>query len=97
MAEKPSADLGEPPSVAALSMAETATTHATEQQIDPWSVRAATGEQGSALAFGYEAISQKWNTKLIDKDLLERFERVTARTAGYGATSSSPTATSTSF
>lgn len=77
MAEKPSADLGEPPSVAALSMAETATTHVTEQQIDPWSVKAATDEQGNALAFDYEAISQKWNTKLIDKGLLERFERVT--------------------
>jgi hypothetical protein len=58
MAEKPSADLGEPPSVAALSMAETATTHVTEQQIDPWSVKAATDEQGNALAFDYEAISQ---------------------------------------
>ena len=55
MAEEPSVDLGEPPSVTALSMAETATTHATEQQIDPWSVSAATDEQGDALAFDYEA------------------------------------------
>lgn len=52
-------------------------THASEQQIDPWSVKAATDEQGNALAFDCEAISQKWNTKLIDKGLLECFERVT--------------------
>lgn len=60
-----------------LSLTETATTHVTEQQIDPWSVKAATDEQGNALAFDYEAISQKWNTKLIDRGLLERFQRVT--------------------
>lgn len=61
MAEPPSSDLGEPPSVAALSIAATATTapvQATEQQIDPWSVQAATDEQGNVLAFDYEAISK---------------------------------------
>lgn len=31
---------------------------ATEQQIDPWDVRAARDEQGNALAFDYVAISQ---------------------------------------
>ncbi|KAF2273077.1 Nucleotidylyl transferase [Westerdykella ornata] len=70
----------EPPSVAALSLAETATqpvAKATEQEINPWDVHAATDEQGNVLEFDYKAISEKWNTKLIDGALLERFERVT--------------------
>lgn len=78
MAEAPPHELGEPPSVAALSIAETATKGgATEQEINPWDVQAATDEQGNILAFDYEAISAKWATKLIDKAILERFERVT--------------------
>ncbi|OCK82382.1 tryptophanyl-tRNA synthetase [Lepidopterella palustris CBS 459.81] len=82
MAENPSAEPGEPPSVAALSIAETATTqpkHLTEQEINPWEVRAGTDEEGNTLQFDYEAISKKWATKLVDKDLLERFERVTGK------------------
>lgn len=70
----------EPPSVAALSVAETAThpvSKAHEQEINPWDVHAATDEQGNVLEFDYEAISRKWATKLIDAALLERFERVT--------------------
>nr|KMM70612.1 tryptophanyl-tRNA synthetase [Coccidioides posadasii RMSCC 3488] len=49
----------------------------TEQEINPWDVHAAHDEQGNILAFDYVAISQKWATKLIDNDLLERFERLT--------------------
>jgi tryptophanyl-tRNA synthetase len=71
----------EPPSVAALSLAETAVNPAqgkkTEQEINPWDVQAATDDQGNVLEFDYAAISQKWATKLIDDDLLARFERVT--------------------
>ncbi|KAF2119408.1 hypothetical protein BDV96DRAFT_344941 [Lophiotrema nucula] len=70
----------EPPSVAALGLAETATlpvSKATEQEINPWDVQAAVDEQGNVLEFDYEAISKKWATKLIDDELLERFERVT--------------------
>ena len=63
MAEKPPAnpnDLGEPVSVASLSIADKAKAPnaASEQQIDPWSVSAATDEQGNVLAFDYEAISK---------------------------------------
>ncbi|KAI1918533.1 tryptophan--tRNA ligase [Ophidiomyces ophidiicola] len=50
---------------------------ATEQEINPWGVQAAHDEQGNVLAFDYVAISQKWATKLIDNELLERFERLT--------------------
>lgn len=70
----------EPSSVAALSLAETATqsvSKATEQEINPWDVQAATDEHGNVLEFDYKAISEKWATKLIDDALLERFERVT--------------------
>jgi len=70
----------EPPAVEALSLAETATLSvkkATEQEINPWDVQAATDAEGNVLEFDYKAISEKWNTKLIDDALLERFERVT--------------------
>ncbi|KAF2643679.1 tryptophanyl-tRNA synthetase [Massarina eburnea CBS 473.64] len=70
----------EPPSVAALSLAATATEpvkKATEQEINPWDVQAGKDEQGNDLEFDYEAISKKWATKLIDADLLKRFEKVT--------------------
>ncbi len=58
MAETSHDEPGEPPAVANLSNAATATTEAVEQQIDPWSVSAPTDEQGNALAFDYEAISR---------------------------------------
>ena len=61
MAEKIDGSLGEPPSVAALSLAETATNpvkQASEQHIDPWNVSAGVDEQGNAKAFDYEAISR---------------------------------------
>ncbi|KAF1964786.1 tryptophanyl-tRNA synthetase [Bimuria novae-zelandiae CBS 107.79] len=70
----------EPPAVAKLSLAETATEPVKgkkEQEINPWDVQAATDEQGNVLEFDYHAISQKWATKLIDDELLARFERVT--------------------
>ncbi|KAF2007643.1 tryptophanyl-tRNA synthetase [Amniculicola lignicola CBS 123094] len=72
----------EPPSVAALSLADKATapvSKATEQEINPWDVQAAVDEDGNALEFDYPAISAKWNTKLIDNVILERFERLTGR------------------
>ena len=70
----------EPPSVAALSVADTATkpvSKATEQEINPWDVQAAVDEDGNVKEFDYVKISQQWATKLIDDKLLERFERVT--------------------
>src|ERR1700743_3272609 len=80
MAEKPSAGLGEPPSVAALSLAATATESAQkakEQEITPWDVSAATDAEGNELAFDYKKISERWATKLIADDLLALYERLT--------------------
>lgn len=70
----------EPPAVAALSLADTPTlpvSKATEQEINPWDVQAATDEQGNVKEFDYKKISEQWNTKLIDDALLKRFEEVT--------------------
>lgn len=70
----------EPPAVAALSLADTATqpaSKASEQEINPWDVQAAVDEHGNVQEFDYVKISQQWATKLIDQDVLERFERVT--------------------
>ena len=70
----------EPPSVTALSIAETSTdpvSKATAQEINPWDVQAATDQDGNVLEFDYVTISKKWATKLIDADLLARFERLT--------------------
>ncbi|TPX19021.1 uncharacterized protein E0L32_011265 [Thyridium curvatum] len=50
-----------------------------DQDINPWSVEGAQGADGEVAAINYEALSQKWNTQLIDQALLERFERVTGR------------------
>ncbi|KAF1982656.1 putative tryptophanyl-tRNA synthetase, cytoplasmic [Aulographum hederae CBS 113979] len=49
------------------------------QEIDPWTVEAATDEHGQSLAFDYEAISREWATKLIDQPLLDRFEALTGK------------------
>lgn len=68
------------PSVAARSVAQTSndpSSKATVQEVDPWDVQAAKDEHGNVLEFDYEAISNKWATKLIDADLLARFESVT--------------------
>jgi tryptophanyl-tRNA synthetase len=72
MAEKVDGSPGEPPSVAALSIAETATQsaeQASEQHIDPWNVSAGVDEQGNAKQFDYEAISRYfffWDMSILD-------------------------------
>ncbi|EEQ28700.1 tryptophanyl-tRNA synthetase [Microsporum canis CBS 113480] len=48
-----------------------------EQEINPWDVKGAKDAQGNTLAFDYVAISKKWATKLIDDEILQRFERLT--------------------
>jgi tryptophanyl-tRNA synthetase len=61
MAEQQQGGLGEPPAVAALSIADTVTTKPTkakEQEITPWEVNAATDDQGNVKAFDYVEISK---------------------------------------
>lgn len=58
---------------------ETVPPAVSEQEINPWDVQAGRDSEGNELAFDYEAISKKWNTRLIDQDLLTRFTAVTGR------------------
>ncbi|KOC13572.1 putative tryptophanyl-tRNA synthetase [Aspergillus flavus AF70] len=58
-------------------MAENMAASNQEQDINPWSVEGARDENGDVASIDYEAISQKWNTSIIDQKLLERFEQVT--------------------
>ncbi|KAH7204252.1 hypothetical protein DER44DRAFT_413452 [Fusarium oxysporum] len=50
-----------------------------DQDINPWSVEGAQGENGEVAAIDYDAICSKWNTSKIDHALLERFEQVTGK------------------
>jgi tryptophanyl-tRNA synthetase len=61
MADHIAAEEGQPPAIAALSIAGDAdsSSKVTEQVIDPWSVKAATDAEGNEMAFDYKAIS-KW-------------------------------------
>jgi len=58
-------------------MAEESATSGRDQDINPWSVEGAQNENGEVASIDYQAICLKWNTQGIDKNLLERFERVT--------------------
>ncbi|KAE8358841.1 hypothetical protein BDV27DRAFT_169132 [Aspergillus caelatus] len=60
-------------------MAESMAASNQEQDINPWSVEGARDENGDVASIDYEAISRKWNTSIIDRKLLERFEQVTGR------------------
>ncbi|PMD21130.1 putative tryptophanyl-tRNA synthetase, cytoplasmic [Hyaloscypha hepaticicola] len=68
-----------PPPTEELPIREGEKKASTEQEINPWDVQAGQDEQGNTLQFDYVAISQKWATKLIDEDLLGRFERLTGK------------------
>lgn len=50
---------------------------ASEQKIDPWNVQGATDADGNVQAIDYTKLTEQFGTQLIDKALLERFERVT--------------------
>ncbi|KAF7585215.1 hypothetical protein BBP40_011663 [Aspergillus hancockii] len=63
--------------IAAITIAENMTAPTQEQDINPWSVEGARDENGEVASIDYEAISRKWNTSIIDQQLLERFEKVT--------------------
>lgn len=52
---------------------------ATEQKIDPWNVQGATDADGNVQAIDYTKLTEQFGTQLIDKALLERFERVTGQ------------------
>ncbi|KAI0834599.1 tryptophanyl-tRNA synthetase [Hypoxylon sp. FL0890] len=49
----------------------------TKQSVDPWNVSGEVGEDGKVKAIDYKKLVEEFGTKLIDKEMLERFERVT--------------------
>ncbi|KAF1936863.1 tryptophanyl-tRNA synthetase [Clathrospora elynae] len=67
----------EPPALPPAATASQPVSKATEQAINPWDVQAAVDDEGNVQEFDYAAISQQWATRLIDDELLERFERIT--------------------
>ncbi|KAI1496784.1 tryptophanyl-tRNA synthetase [Biscogniauxia marginata] len=48
-----------------------------KQSVDPWNVAGEVGEDGKVKAIDYQKLVEEFGTKLIDNELLERFERVT--------------------
>lgn len=48
-----------------------------KQTVDPWNVSGEIGEDGKIKAIDYTKLVEEFGTKLIDKEMLERFERVT--------------------
>ncbi|KAI1468594.1 tryptophanyl-tRNA synthetase [Daldinia caldariorum] len=48
-----------------------------KQTVDPWNVAGEVGEDGKVKAIDYKKLVEEFGTKLIDKEILERFERVT--------------------
>ncbi|KAI8627635.1 hypothetical protein F5Y19DRAFT_160511 [Xylariaceae sp. FL1651] len=49
----------------------------TKQSVDPWNVSGEIGEDGKVKAIDYKKLVEEFGTKLIDQELLDRFERVT--------------------
>lgn len=49
----------------------------TKQTVDPWNVSGEVGEDGKVKPIDYKKLVEEFGTKLIDNEMLERFERVT--------------------
>ncbi|ORY71663.1 uncharacterized protein BCR38DRAFT_417687 [Pseudomassariella vexata] len=68
----------EAPTEAVPAYAQDATASAaTAQKVDPWNVSGGTGEDGKPKAIDYTKLVDEFGTKLINQEMLDRFERVT--------------------
>ncbi|GAW12388.1 hypothetical protein ANO14919_017540 [Xylariales sp. No.14919] len=56
---------------------DVASAPSTKQNVDPWNVSGEVGEDGKVKAIDYKKLVEEFGTKLIDQEILERFERVT--------------------
>jgi len=74
MASQPEAPTSEIPPTA---NPEVANAPSTKQNVDPWNVSGEIGEDGKVKAIDYKKLVEEFGTKLIDQELLDRFERVT--------------------
>ena len=53
--------------------------HTTKQSVDPWNVQGEVNADGTVKAIDYLKLVEDFGTKVIDKELLERFEKVTGQ------------------
>lgn len=74
MASQPEAPTAEIPAVANPNVEDAPST---KQTVDPWNVSGEVGEDGKVKAINYKKLVEEFGTKLIDQELLDRFERVT--------------------
>ncbi|KAI1178398.1 tryptophanyl-tRNA synthetase [Nemania sp. FL0916] len=63
--------------VSAVANPEVANPASTKQTVDPWNVSGEVGEDGKVKAIDYTKLVEEFGTKLIDQEILDRFERVT--------------------
>ncbi|GAA5899768.1 hypothetical protein JCM6882_005430 [Rhodosporidiobolus microsporus] len=74
MPSTPALEIDEPPAVAEVPVSS----NAAEQVVTPWDVQGAVVE-GVQMAIDYNHLIDQFGTKMIDDELLERFERLTGR------------------
>lgn len=48
-----------------------------KQSVDPWNVSGEVGEDGKLKPIDYNKLVEEFGTKMIDQEMLDRFERVT--------------------
>ena len=73
---------GQPPALTSVSLtAESQTFKTQEQNITPFDVSGGVDEHGNLLPVDYTKLTEKFGATPISKDLLARFERVTAKRA----------------
>ncbi|KAI9699733.1 MAG: hypothetical protein M1836_002767 [Candelina mexicana] len=76
MADEP----GQPPAMTQQSLASQAPDlNGTAQSVTPFDVQGGTDKDGRPLAIDYNKLVNEFQTKLIDNELLARFERLTGR------------------
>ena len=72
-------EVGLPPNLTTLSLAQQAPGKAVEQNITPFDVSGGIDETGKLLPVDYNKLVDKFGAQLISPQLLERFERVTGK------------------
>lgn len=71
-------ELGQPPALTALSLAQVSQDPKTKEQIiTPFDVSGGVDEHGKAVAIDYDKLIDQFGSQRIDKSILERLERLT--------------------
>ena len=73
-------ELGQPPALNALSLAQVSQEPKTKEQIiTPFDVSGGVDEHGKAVAIDYDKLIDQFGSQRIDKSMLERLERLTGK------------------